>query len=100
MPLYEFRCAACGARDEVFARSVNTEVVPPACPTAPGQPGHDMTRAISAFARRLTLADQLSEAEARFGKEVDAVMGKEPDVGRFARRYDQFAQNLPGSGDL
>ena len=100
MPLYEFLCPKCGARDEVFTRSVQAEVVPPSCPTAPGATGHEMKRIVSPFARHLTAADQLAEAEAKFGKEVDAAMGPEPDVGRMARRYDSLAKNLPGPADL
>jgi hypothetical protein len=41
------------------------------------------------------MADQLAEAEAKFGQEVDAAMGPEPDVGRLARRYESLAKDLP-----
>ncbi|MGE5596412.1 MAG: FmdB family zinc ribbon protein [Hyphomicrobiales bacterium] len=95
MPLYEFQCARCGARDEVFARSVNADVKAPECPEAKGEPGHEMRRIVSSFAQHKTVADQLAEAEAKFGKEVDAAMGPEPDVGRYARRYGELAQGLP-----
>jgi hypothetical protein len=54
-----------------------------------------MVRAMSKFARHLTEADQIAEAESKFGKEVDAAMGAEPDVGRLARRYDRLAGSLP-----
>jgi hypothetical protein len=46
------------------------------------------------------MADQLVEAEAKFGKEVDAAMGVEPDVGRYAERYERLAKNLPSANDL
>lgn len=95
MPLYEFQCSRCGARDEVFVRSVNADVTPPACPKASSESDHVMQRIVSPFARHLTMADQLAEAEAKFGKEVDAVMGPEPDVDRYARRYEQLAGGLP-----
>jgi putative FmdB family regulatory protein len=100
MPLYEFLCPKCGARDEVFTRSVHAGVRPPACPKGPGEAGHEMKRIVSAFARHLTAEDQLAEAEAKFGKEVDAAMGPDPDVGRLARRYDSLAKNLPGPRDM
>lgn len=58
-----------------------------------------MKRVVSAFARHLTTADQIAEAEAQFGKQVDAAMGKDPDVGRFARRYDELAKGLPAARD-
>jgi putative FmdB family regulatory protein len=93
MPFYEFECAACHSRAEVFARSVTSEVAAPACTTA-GCTG-SMRRVMSRFARHLTMADQLAEAEAKWGKEVDSVMGPEPDVGRMARRYGDLAKDLP-----
>lgn len=93
MPLYEFRCETCGAHDEVFARSVNAEVKAPPCTRCAGNPA--MIRAISRFARHLTLADQVAEAEAKFGAEVDGAMGPGPDVGRMTRRYDRLSKDLP-----
>jgi len=96
MPLYEFLCAKCGAKHEVFTRNVNAEVKLPVCPKAAGEPGHEMKRIVSGFARHRTMADQVAEAEARWGKEVDAAMGPEPDVGRMARRYESLAKDLPG----
>lgn len=95
MPLYEYQCKRCGARDEVFARSMNSAVEAPTCPKAGDESGHEMERVVSTFARHLTVADKLVEAEAKWGKEVDTVMGPEPDVGRYARRYEELAQGLP-----
>lgn len=93
MPLYEFRCETCGTRDEVFARSVNATVKAPSCGKCAGAPA--MIRAISKFARHLTLADQVAEAEAKFGAEVDGAMGPGPDVGRMTRRYEKLSKDLP-----
>lgn len=95
MPLYEFLCVKCGAQEEVFARTLTADIKTPACPRAGRQKGHEMRRIVSRFAQHKTVADQLVEAEAKWGKEVDAAMGKEPDVGRYARRYDQLAKGLP-----
>jgi putative FmdB family regulatory protein len=95
MPLYEFQCATCGARDEVFTRSFTSDVKTPGCPAAGRQKGHEMRRVLSKFAQHKTLADQVAEAEARWGKEVDAAMGPEPDVGRMAKRYERLAADLP-----
>jgi putative FmdB family regulatory protein len=95
MPLYEFLCPKCGARDEVFTRRIQADVPVPACPQASKETGHDMKRVVSKFARHRTVADQLVEAEARWGKEVDAAMGAEPDVGKYARRYESLSKNLP-----
>jgi putative FmdB family regulatory protein len=100
MPFYEYLCNKCGTRAEVFARSISTEVKPPACPAAGRQKGHEMTRIMSKAIRRLTLADQLAEAEAKYGKEVESVLGPEPDIGKHSRRYDRLAKDLPRKEDL
>jgi putative FmdB family regulatory protein len=100
MPLYEFLCRKCGAIDEVFTRTVLTEVPLPACPKAGKEKGHEMRRIVSRFSQHKTVADQIADAEAKFGKEVDAAMGPEPDIGRYARRYDQLAKGLPSADDL
>ncbi len=95
MPLYEFMCAKCGSRDEVFSRTMLAEVIPPACKQAGSEHGHEMRRIVSKFVRHRTVADQLEEAEAKYGAEVDAAMGSAPDVGRYARRYESLAKDLP-----
>jgi len=95
MPLYEFMCKKCGSLDEVFSRTMLAEVTTPKCKSAGREKGHEMTRIVSKFARHKTVADQLSDAEAKWGKEVDAAMGPEPDVGKYARRYESLSKNLP-----
>ena len=95
MPLYEFMCAKCGSRDEVFSRTMMAEVIPPPCKDAGSEPGHEMRRIVSKFVRHKTLSDQIDEAEAKYGAEVDAAMGSAPDVGRYARRYESLAKDLP-----
>ena len=93
MPVYEFRCQLCGHKAEVLARRVGSAVTELEGPA--GQPGHRMVRIMSTFARRLTEADKLAEAEAQYGAEVEAVMGKGPDIARLARRYDTLSADLP-----
>lgn len=100
MPLYEFMCPKCGAVEEVFKRSMQTDMEPPPCPNKGKERGHEMRRIVSKFARHLTMADQLAEAEAKWGKEVDAAMGPEPDVGKYAKRYERLAGGLPKADDL
>lgn len=95
MPTYEFQCSVCGKRKEVFVRSMTMAVETPGCATK-GCKGK-MERVVSAFVRHRTLADQVADAEAKFGKEVDAAMGTGPDVGRLARRYETLAKDLPPS---
>jgi|GEM_PF-992292 putative FmdB family regulatory protein len=99
MPLYEFQCKRCGARTEVFVRRATNEVPAPSCPESSREAGHEMVRVVSAFVRHLTLKDKIAEAEAKFGKEVDAAMGPPPDVGKYARRYEQLAKDLPPRRD-
>jgi putative FmdB family regulatory protein len=95
MPLYEFQCPKCGSREEIFRRTIVADLEVPPCPNAGGEPGHDMRRVVSKFAQHKTVADQLADAEAKWGQEVESVMGPGPDVGRFARRYDELARDLP-----
>jgi len=99
MPLYEFRCSRCGAKDEVFARSISATVSAPQCPRAGSEQGHTMQRIMSGFARHMTDMDRLAEAEAKWGAEVESVMGPGPDVGRNARVYDQLSKGLPTKED-
>jgi putative FmdB family regulatory protein len=54
MPFYEYQCARCGARAEVFVRTVNTVATAPKCPDAGRQKGHEMTRIVSPFIRHMT----------------------------------------------
>lgn len=101
MPFYEYQCSKCGSRTEVFARRIDVSLPPPACPASRGdQSGnHEMQRVVSPFQRRLTEADKIAEAEAKYGKEVDAVLGASPDVGKLSRRYDKLAGGLPRRED-
>ncbi|MFN0096808.1 MAG: FmdB family zinc ribbon protein [Dehalococcoidia bacterium] len=93
MPIYEFACDACGAKETVFKRSATAGVAAPSCPKCSA--AASMRRMLSKFAQHRTLSDQVAEAEARFGKEVDAAMGPGPDVGKYARRFDALAKDLP-----
>lgn len=99
MPLYEFRCNACDAREEVFVRAIGDEVPVPECPKSPREPEHVMVRTMSPFQQHLTMRDKIEEAEARWGKEIDAAMGPEPDVDKYARRYEELARDLPPAKD-
>ena len=94
MPVYEFECGKCGRREEVFARTMNSPVTAPEC-SCTGEERAVMERAMSPFARHRTMQDQVAEAEAKYGKEVDAAMGPTPEVDTHARRYDRLAKDLP-----
>jgi putative FmdB family regulatory protein len=95
MPVYEFACKKCGSRAEVFARSISATVTIPKCATAGREKGHEMQRIMSKVIRQKTLSDQLADAEAKYGKEVDSALGASPDVGKLARRYESLAKDLP-----
>ncbi len=94
MPIYEFQCPACGSRESVYARSMTAELTAPRCPNTACRKRNGMVRAISRFAQHRTEADQVAEAEAKYGKEVDAAMGPMPDIGRMARRYSERSKDL------
>jgi putative FmdB family regulatory protein len=95
MPFYEFSCAKCGSREEVFVRSISAPVTPPRCKSAGREKGHEMRRIMSKVIRQKTLSDQIEEAEAKFGKEVNSALGATPDVGKLARRYESLSKDLP-----
>jgi putative FmdB family regulatory protein len=95
MPFYEFRCTKCDAREETFLKRIPDIIEVPNCPKAGNEVGHEMVQMMSLFQRHLTSQDKIEEAEAKWGKEVDAAMGPEPDVGKYARRYAELAENLP-----
>jgi putative FmdB family regulatory protein len=96
MPMYEFRCPDCGARDEVFVRSVTATVTPPNCGNPKCATRGAMSRTVSKFARHFTEADKIANAEAKWGKEVDAVMGAEDKgMDRMARFYESRSKDLP-----
>lgn len=97
MPYYEYQCMKCGRREEIFVRSMNAEAKAPLC-TCDGarKRGVAMERAMSTFARKLTLQEQAEIAEAKWGKEVDDAMGGAPDsIDQHAARYDTLARDLP-----
>ena len=100
MPLYEYRCTRCGAREEVLVRSLNAEVKLPKCPKAEkGERGHKMERILSRFARQYSDVEKLEQAEARWGSEVEAMMGPSGDIDRGVRAYDKLSEGLPSKED-
>lgn len=99
MPVYEYRCPTCETKDEIFVRSVTATAVAPACKNpACATKGQPMLRALSKFARHLTEGDKLAEAEAKWGKEVNDVMGASPTY-RITDRYTELAKDLPPPED-
>ncbi len=100
MPLYEFRCPECDSKDEVFVRSVTSPVVAPACKRAGCKSaGGPMVRAMSKFARHLTEGDKLAEAEGKWGREVNDVLGASPDIDTMTNRYARLSKDLPPPED-
>ena len=95
MPLYEFACERCGAREEVFRQRMTSDIEPPSCPEAPDDAEHRMGRVMSGFAHHLSFATKVAEAEATYGAEVDAAMGSDTEVDKYASRYEQASKDLP-----
>lgn len=99
MPVYEFRCPTCESKDEVFVRKVTDTATAPACANPKcATAGQPMVRALSKFARHLTEGDKLAEAEAKWGKEVNDVMGASPSYA-MTERYTRLAKDLPPPED-
>ena len=95
MPLYEFACGRCGARAEVFRQRMTSDIEPPPCPAAPDDGEHQMRRVMSGFAHHLSFATKVAEAEATYGAEVDAAMGSDTEIEKYASRYEQASKDLP-----
>ena len=71
MPVYEYRCAACGARFSRFFRSAGAADAPVDCAQC-GAAGAQ--RAISAFAIHQTLKTQIENLDPAFERRIDDVM--------------------------
>ena len=95
MPLYEFACERCGAREEVFRQRMTSDIEPPPCPSAPDDGEHHMRRVMSGFAHHLSFATRVADAEATYGAEVDAAMGSDTEIEKYASRYEQASKDLP-----
>ena len=95
MPLYEFACERCGAREEVFRQRVTRDVEPPPCPASPDDGEHQMRRVMSGFAHHLSFATKVADAEATYGAEVDAAMGSDTQIEKYASRYEEASKDLP-----
>ena len=100
MPLYEYRCSKCGAKDEILVRSVNAEAKAPKCPRAEkGSRGHKMERILSPFVRQYNDSEKLEQAEARWGTEVEAMMTPSGDIDRGVRVYNELSKEKPKKED-
>jgi putative FmdB family regulatory protein len=100
MPLYEYRCAKCGTKQEVLVRSMSTEAKVPKCPKAEkGSRGHTMERILSPFVRQYNDMDRLAQAEARWGSEIEDIYAPSPDIARNSRVYDSLSKDLPSKED-
>ena len=88
MPIYQYDCAGCGRRVEVFFRSPNA-TQSPECPECGSK---KLTRLMSAFTRGRTDEQRLADVDL---SEHDAALGKggEREFARWARKagaeYDE-----------
>jgi putative FmdB family regulatory protein len=88
MPIYQYDCAGCERRVDVFFRSVNTQ----ARPTCPECGSRKLTRVMSQFARGRSDYDRLAETDF---EEAESILekGGEREFSRWARQagaeYDE-----------
>ena len=90
MPIYQYDCAGCDQRVEVFFRSAKA-AADPACPEC-GSP--NLKRLISRVARVRSSAERVGGID--FDQELGRLDGRDPaDFARWARRMgDQFDDEL------
>ncbi len=86
MPIYQYDCAGCRKRVDVFFRSIS-RVSDPVCPECGGK---KLTRAISRIARSRSTRDAIDSID--FNQELGHLEGKdEKSFAKWARRMgDQF----------
>lgn len=91
MPIYEFRCRACGQKTSVFVQSVRS-AVPAACPACGGQ---DMERLVSSFAYHKSESARREEAGDPMSPGPDYY--KDPrNIGRWAeKRLQEMGEEMP-----
>ena len=93
MPIYQYDCAGCKRRVEVFFRSVARAVDPKACPECGSK---EIKRAVSMFARRKTAAQRLEAIDIK--QELGRLDGTdEGSYARWARRMGKEYDGLLGS---
>lgn len=81
MPIYQYDCASCELRVDVFFRSVSS-VGDPVCPDCGGR---QLTRAVSQFARARSSQERVDSID--FDREMGRLgSGNEGDFARWARR--------------
>ena len=97
MPIYQYDCAGCEQRVDVFFRSAGAA----AAPSCPECGATELTRVMSQFARTRTTADRLDSIN--FDREMGRLgSGDEGDFARWARRMGKQYDGELGSnfGDL
>jgi putative FmdB family regulatory protein len=92
MPIYQYDCAACDRRVELFFRSVKA-AADPACPECSSS---DLKRVISRVARVRSSAQRLADID--INQELGRLDGKsEGDFSRWARRMGEQYDDELGS---
>ncbi len=92
MPIYQYDCASCERRVDVFFRSVNS-AGDPACPECGGS---QLTRAVSQFARTRSSQERVDSID--FDREMGRLgTGNEGDFARWARRMGKDYDGELGS---
>ena len=88
MPIYQYDCAGCGRRVDVFFRSIS-RVADPACPECGGK---QLKRAVSQVARRRSQLDRVNSIN--IDQELGHLDGT--DVGSFARWARRMGEQYDG----
>ena len=74
MPLYEFRCNACGQISSIYFRT-STDAPSVQCRHCGSR---DIARILSTFASPLSEADKIARLDPKYQKQVDAALAKAP----------------------
>ena len=92
MPIYQYDCAGCGRRVEVFFRSIS-RVGDPVCPECGGK---ELTRVISRVARRRTTMDRIENID--ITQELGKLDPRDPSsFARWSRRMGREYDGVLGS---
>ena len=88
MPIYQYDCASCSRRVDVFVRSASS-TAKPACPECGGK---KLTRVMSSFVRARTAGQRLDDID--FNQEMGRLGSG--DVGDFARWAKRMGREYDG----
>ena len=93
MPIYEYRCSACGRKTSIWMRTMK-EPEAVACAACGG---HDLKRAVSSFAHHKTMKGVWEESGPPSAAHSEDYYKDPRNIGRWTeQRLDQLGVELPG----